>query len=221
MGSHKGSRLQRAVGWGTPREQCRVCAAPVATERHLNWTGVLVEPNRCGRCYLPLNRPRSRHFWGGICPSQRHIQVPNTFTLACRSTTASPEKSDACMKSRSTTGSRVPCQPISDILASMGVSSLDFLSLDVQTDDLMALRSIDFGALNISTLLVECFSPACERHLQEHGYATLKLTRVEDGLRSYFGDVLAWKPEAWAQTICTANASKMRRDHHISFRRRA
>lgn len=36
-------------------------------ERHLGWSGILIEPSICGKCLLKGNRPRSTVFHGAIC----------------------------------------------------------------------------------------------------------------------------------------------------------
>eukprot|EP00662_Eupelagonemidae_sp_cell21_P015025 gene15025-26680_t len=46
-----------------------------------------------------------------------------------------------------------------------------------------ALRSLDFAAVDVSALLVECHSPDCVALLQGAGYATLFLTHRSDGMR--------------------------------------
>jgi hypothetical protein len=51
----------------------------------------------------------------------------------------------------------VQCFPLSDLLAALGVSHVDYLSLDVQGAEPDILRTIDFHKLRIDVIVVEVF----------------------------------------------------------------
>ena len=167
-------------------------------EAFAGWTGLLVEPDPCGACHLPLNRPHARIFSGGICPKPTTLASLPAFTPACTRSAASTDSEQLrhCV-ARALNRTAVPCKPISQLLREAQLERIDFFSLDVQHLELKALQSIDFNSVDISSMLVECWSLRCERLLREKGFSTLRLTNGADGLRKYVADVLAWKPSAW------------------------
>jgi hypothetical protein len=97
----------------------------------LGWQGVLVEPDPCGLCSLPRNRPRARVVQAGLCPRPTHIPSPAAFFEQCGTDFAVAQKAHLQCIHNASQRKRVPCRPLTDILAELGVWRVDFLSLDV------------------------------------------------------------------------------------------
>jgi hypothetical protein len=64
-------------------------------ERHRGWSGLLVEPNLCGKCHLPVNRPGARTHFGAICPRPMVVAASPRFTEVCQLASGDPTAS-AC-----------------------------------------------------------------------------------------------------------------------------
>ena len=88
------------------------------------------------------------------------------------------------------------------VLLDHGFQKVDFISLDVEGFIQMVLHALDLKKVDASALLVEARTAEHVQYLEKFGYATLMLTSVTDGMRGYYGDVLAWKPERFP-SICS------------------
>jgi len=74
---------------------------------------------------------------------------------------------------------KVPCVPLQDILKPLGVTEIDFWSLDVMNSELNVLKGTNFSELTIKSILIEnssgCKVPRttenlCHDLLRKHGY---------------------------------------------------
>ena len=74
----------------------------------------------------------------------------------------------------------VQCFPLSDILAALGVSRVDFLSLDVHGAESTILQTIDFNKLRIYILVMEVYddSPTKKRLLMAKMHHFMNRTGV-------------------------------------------
>ena len=178
-----------------------------ALEHFLGWTGLLIEPSKCAQCATPHYRPRSTTFQGAICKAGENVTwTPSPHTLggnfetACsRNSTADPRLLECYRTTRFR--KRMPCMSLTYILQSHGMERIDLFSLDVEGFVSVALRSLDFGAIDVSALLVEAHHPKDVEYLRAQNYTTLPLTSIKDEMRGYYGDYLAWKPERF-ESIC-------------------
>lgn len=152
----------------------------------LNWEGILIEPTLCAKCQLPVNRPRSVIIHGGICASN------STFpTESMRSFCPGPQ--DACLP-RSAWTIPVPCMPLQHYIhSSNSLKSsrhhLDFVSIDVEEHYMTVLKSIDWEAVDISVIVIECKSMICENYLRDRGYTVVPAGTIP-GIDE---DAIAWK----------------------------
>ena len=51
---------------------------------------------------------------------------------------------------------RVPCGPLGDWFSALRLTTIDFFSLDVEGAELVVLQTLNWEALTIGVLLVEC-----------------------------------------------------------------
>ena len=119
-------------------------------EQHLNWTGVLIEPNPCGQCVLPTIRPRDRVVHAGAC------------ALATSIPSASPHFKDlkrrgfchGSMAACKPPGQTVPCLPMRELLQPLP-SHIDLFVIDVEANVMDVLQTIPWHEVQIDVLLVE------------------------------------------------------------------
>lgn len=64
-------------------------------------------------------------------------------------------------KVASTPVAAVPCGPLGDWLSLLRMKRVDFFSLDVEGAELLVLQTIDWSALSVGVLLVECSAVGC------------------------------------------------------------
>lgn len=140
-------------------------------ERH-GWHGVLVEalPDKTEE-FVRL-RPRSKLFARAL-GDPKHKGDTMDFVIPADGNTAearllSPHESPP-------TGStllKVEMTTISDVLTESGLTELDFLSLDVEGDELAAFRGLDFSRWKPRLILVEdhLFDLRLHRFLKTKGY---------------------------------------------------
>lgn len=140
-------------------------------ERH-GWHGVLVEalPDKTEE-FVRL-RPRSKLFAKALGdPRQKgdtvDFVVPadgNTAEARLLSSYESPPPGSTLLKVEITT--------ISDVLSESGLAGVDFLSLDIEGDELAAFRGLDFSRWQPRLILVEdhLFDLRLHRFLKRKGY---------------------------------------------------
>lgn len=135
-------------------------------EMHRNWRGVLIEavPELYEKCRRL--RPRAQVVCAALAAPE---QVPGTVKIryaglmsvvegGMRSTEeedAHIEAGLAVQKLEQTYVTEVPCQTISNILDSCGITHIDLLSLDVEGYEAQALAGLDFGRHAPRYILVE------------------------------------------------------------------
>ena len=73
--------------------------------------------------------------------------------------------------------------PLTDLLRARAIETVHLLAIDVEGAELAILRSLDFSAVRVEVILVECNSPAVGREvkhvLQEKGYRFLRRLGVD------------------------------------------
>ena len=65
----------------------------------------------------------------------------------------------------------VPCGPLGDWLAALHAHSIDYFSLDVEGAEMLVLETLDWSALTVGVLLVECTSSGLEGCISERDRA--------------------------------------------------
>ena len=149
-------------------------------EKHLNWTGICVEPNP--KIFKKLKKNRSCIcIEGGIAEStgkqnfrlagvlsglvdyydERHMQRYNLY--------AKPVI-------------EVQCYTLESILKKHGIFDIDFLSIDTEGNELSILKTIDFNKISIDVITVEnnYGNKEIRVFLEEKGYKLVKRLGVDE-----------------------------------------
>ena len=125
-------------------------------ELERNWTGLLIEPNPdfyrtllqrnrrayvLGACLSPERRPTTAHllmaqFRGGI------VDKMHPSHLAALDSTRTPR-------------ANVNCFPLNSVTAALGVTHVDYMSVDVEGPELEILRTVDWTRLRVDVVAVE------------------------------------------------------------------
>jgi len=127
-------------------------------ERERNWTGILIEPNP-GYFAAMLNTNRRAYFLNACLSTKRKpmtvSMIPNGV-LGGIEDNLPPNRFDA-VRARKVPKILVHCFPLNSIMASINISHVNYLSLDVEGPELEILNTIDWTQLRIDVITVEYF----------------------------------------------------------------
>ena len=117
------------------------------------WDGILIEAQPNNVKLLYENRPCAVIIPEGVCFPNADGS-PLTIRMSMHEGTAFdlstwPESSD------NDEGVDVPCRPLSAMLEEVGVTRINFFSLDVEGSELKVLETFDFDKVKIDVLIVE------------------------------------------------------------------
>jgi FkbM family methyltransferase len=157
-------------------------------EDSLNWSGVLIEAQPESAAKLKQNRvgPRVKTYASAICKEGVDYL---TFLGPASPVSGDINSMNPTFKSTwhpgDTNTYKVPCKPISSIIADAGVSHIDFFSLDVEGAELKVLETFDWN-VTVTLWVVELDGGNKEKDeavralLRSHGYE-----KTETDIRSF------------------------------------
>ncbi|CAH1803378.1 unnamed protein product [Owenia fusiformis] len=122
-------------------------------ERYRNWTGLLVEPNK--RVFQELLNLKRKSFAANVllCPdntSRKSTFVDADYLSGMKENVQL--RADAIAKSKTYL---VQCFTLYTLLLAVGVTRVDYFSLDVEGAEISILKTIPFDKIYIKTLSVE------------------------------------------------------------------
>eukprot|EP01062_Namystynia_karyoxenos_P063374 TRINITY_DN56172_c0_g1_i1.p1 TRINITY_DN56172_c0_g1~~TRINITY_DN56172_c0_g1_i1.p1 ORF type:complete len:391 (+),score=69.89 TRINITY_DN56172_c0_g1_i1:72-1244(+) len=141
-------------------------------ETHFGWRGVLIEGCPQSAAEVVRNRPLATTVRKAVCAAGAGPTVE--YEQRCGPLSGLNSVVPSHLQKWRTGKQQVPCSPMSEILRTANTTCIDFLSVDVEGFEYGLLSTIDFGAVNIRTLLLEIDS--VERRweirdmLQANGY---------------------------------------------------
>lgn len=118
-------------------------------ERFAGWTGLLVEANPFSFAKLVVRRPATFRIETALCakPGTLRFNLPDAQRTA-----------DGCCGRANGEGKyTLRCTPLSAVLGQIGVTHVDFWSLDVEGAELDVLHGFDWQRHTLSVLLIEVF----------------------------------------------------------------
>ena len=173
-------------------------------EKHLGWSGTLVEPTPMAKCNTKRNRPRSTVVHGAFCAPGDSLKIlPHARDKHPRSNASffiGPHQIPGYCNLGPGDWT-APCYNWRDLASAHNLSRVDFYSLDIdhEIEQQKLLKTwLEWEHFDPAAVFVECqHRQGCETLLQEFGYHTLLLENSQK--RTYYGDVLAWKDtcRAW------------------------
>lgn len=123
-------------------------------EACLGWSGLLIEASPLSFEKLKANAPRRPNSdLLNVAPSCEKFEFVNLLKQA--NTGISLHESVYEEEGQLSWQIKAQCGPLSFYLRELGVTKIDFLSLDVEAFEYYVLRTIDFKALDVKVLLVE------------------------------------------------------------------
>lgn len=143
-------------------------------ERCLGWTGLLVEGNPANYNQIKANRPSTIALHQAICREEKRVD----FTISGGAIAGSMSHMPGSFL-RQWHGQMHPktvsvyCGPLAHALCLLGITEIDFFSLDVEGAELEAIESIDFSRVNIHVMIVEAdeHNRTKNERVREHMFA--------------------------------------------------
>lgn len=133
-------------------------------ERCLGWRGLLIEANPIPFKELIANRPLAHKL--NMAPSC--LDDHSTIKFVSHQYTSAgeydvlPDADKATLNKESLLD--VHCGPLSLYLDKLGITKIDFWSLDVEGAELEVLKTFDFDKVQVGVLMVESFNRQCQEH---------------------------------------------------------
>jgi len=133
-------------------------------EKHLNWTGVLIEPQADQLEKLVAREERLRpNSWlvakavadEELCQDGVLSFLGNGQTAGASAKFTEKRKEKDSKHWTSTEPRDVPCEPLGKLLREIGLSHVDVLSIDVSGAELSVLRSIEFDKVAVRVIVVQ------------------------------------------------------------------
>lgn len=153
-------------------------------ERHLGWSGIMVEPSPLYKCALPFTRPRTTAVHGAFCTQSFRAKPYDAPRRGCEYNEA--DHWPTCFASWAA------------LEHDYGLPRMDVWSLDIDNDDVQLQLMSQLNASSPSAprvVVVECNSVVvCESMLESAGWSVLHLEnngKVKPG-NPHYGDLLAW-----------------------------
>ena len=124
-------------------------------ERCLGWQGLLIEGHPVNFHKMARARPGALNLGIAVC---REHGLAN-FSERAGVASGINSEMDSFHRKHFHIGSlvrRVPCGPLGDWFTALRLRTIDFFSLDVEGAELVVLQTLNWEALTIGVLLVEC-----------------------------------------------------------------
>ena len=136
-------------------------------EKCHGWSGLLIEGNPASYERLQVNRPGNTNLHFALCKHSGHVD----FTVSSSADSTRMTTGDVSLMptkfreghigrfSLNATGgiqtTRVPCKPLQRLLDLHGFAHIDFLSLDVEGAEVVAVQSLDWTRFSVDAMFVE------------------------------------------------------------------
>ena len=124
-------------------------------ERCLGWQGLLIEGHPVNFHKMARARPGALNLGIAVC---REHGLAN-FSERAGVASGINSEMDSFHRKHFNIGNlvrRVPCGPLGDWFTALRLRTIDFFSLDVEGAELVVLQTLNWEALTIGVLLVEC-----------------------------------------------------------------
>eukprot|EP01036_Dinobryon_divergens_P032024 gene32024-41531_t len=133
-------------------------------EKFAAWNSIHVEADPINYKQLAINRPDSINVHMALCDTPRTLHYVDTgITLAHGIAEFMPEKflrmhHPYLYRNRTRIGDlrEVPCFPVQHLLRYLKVTALDIWVLDTEGAELVVLRGMDFAAVTVKVIIMEC-----------------------------------------------------------------
>jgi FkbM family methyltransferase len=145
-------------------------------ERHLGWTGLLVEPSPIA--YAKLEGKLRKSWLAPMCLSPTTLQAfrefdentesPELSAISGALAKAKPEEKVDDVDQSKIRRVKVFCVPLGDLVRALAWTRIDFLSLDAEGSDLDILRTVPWQLVDVRVIMVEKGSPPHAKKIRQY-----------------------------------------------------
>jgi FkbM family methyltransferase len=152
-------------------------------EEFLGWRGLCVEPIPDVFTRLAIERPGCINIHGGVSTSRDELEflqvsgypeMLSGFVQSFEQGHMERINNEIIAYGGNATMMKIPSYPLHDLLEKYQITSIDFLSVDVEGGEVEVLKSIDFRKVTIKYIVAEENTPETrvriENYLQQVGY---------------------------------------------------
>lgn len=156
-------------------------------EKHLGWSGLAIEPQRQFEADYAVHRPRTKFF--PLFVSDVSNETAKLYVLKNASLVASSNREFVKQFGEPDEVRDVPTVALSDLLDREGITTFDFLSMDIELHEPQALKGFDIARFKPSLVCIEGLLPVRQQILDyfaEHGYVLVGKYMWVDRENLYF-----------------------------------
>ncbi len=161
-------------------------------ETSLGWSGVAVDAQQEYADGFRQHRPRTKFFTvfvSDVSDATANLYIPESVPVE-----ASADRSFAVKADTKVTTREVPTITLNDLLAKVGLTQVDFMSMDIELGEPKALRGFDIEKFRPSLVCIEGHPEvrqAILNYFQQHGYVLVGKYLRTDAVNLYFTPVAA------------------------------
>jgi len=156
-------------------------------EKNLGWRGIAVDANAEFGPGYQENRPNTRFF--ALFVSDRSDDKADFYIVRDPGHLTKSTAVPSFIEGRKSEKKEIPTIRLDDLLAKLGVTKIDFFSLDIELWEPQALAGFDIDTYRPSLVCVEAHPPVRPRLLKyfgDHGYRRLDQYLLFDKRNWYF-----------------------------------
>lgn len=167
-----------------------ICSNTLFFEKYLNFTGILIEPDKKNYDELVKNRPNCKCFNYAIDSEEgtKEFILNGTMSGLSKTIIHDFDNKDLWCYNPDVKKIKVKCKQLKNIIAETNITHVDFFSLDVEGGELEVLKSIDWGLVDIYLICIELCNEdtskdeLCREFLKNKGFEFI----IRIGLNDYW-----------------------------------
>lgn len=156
-------------------------------EKHLNWSGLAIEPQRQFEADYKIHRPRTRFL--PFFASDVSNEQAKLYALDADPFVASSDKGFTEQYGRGAKEVTAPTITLDDVLTKEDVHAIDFLSMDIELSEPKALAGFDIDRFRPALVCIEVHPEVRQQILDyfaRHGYVVVGKYLRADENNAYF-----------------------------------
>jgi len=163
------------------------------------WSGILIEPNSQLCRLLREQRPRSKTVQAAVC-SPEQVGEADLYIGACDAHSAVTPQFDHALKGET---ERVMMRTLDSILIEAGISSVDFLSVDVEGMEIDVLKGLTLPDYRPQLILIEdhFYNHKIHSYLKLNGHKLVRRTGYNNWYVPLNAPVSLFSLSSWSELL--------------------
>ena len=156
-------------------------------EKQLGWSGIAVEPLSQFAAAYKIERPRTR--FRSFFVSDTSDAAARLYVISDNTAVSSSDPNFTGSFGKTDRVETVPTITLNDLLAKEGVTAIDFLNMDIELHEPVALKGLDLTLHRPTLVCIEALMPVRQQildHFARHGYVVVGKYLRADQENLYF-----------------------------------